>query len=136
MVQLHVKGRTCGHGVAASKQAIAGVASVAEVQVDLAAGRLEVPGASHMDAVIEAIRAVGYEVGPAKVASPAAVADRLAWTGQGSLACSRALRLGTDPSIGMSSTETPSSGRCVLKVSTIEAAPAAPPGRSVIGSGG
>jgi copper chaperone len=72
MVQLQVKGMTCGHCLAAVKQAIAGMAPVAEVQVDLAAGRVEVRGTSH-----------------------------------------------TDPSIGMSSTETPSSGRLVLEVSAI-----------------
>jgi copper chaperone len=66
MVQLQGQGIACGHGVAAAKQAIAGMAPVAEVQVDLAAGRVEGRGANHTDAVIEAIRAMCYEVGPAK----------------------------------------------------------------------
>jgi copper chaperone len=66
MIQLQVKGMTCSHCVAAVREAVAEVAPVAEVTVDLAAGRVEVRGAERAEPVIEAIRAAGYEVGPAE----------------------------------------------------------------------
>jgi copper chaperone len=64
MLELNVKGMTCGHCVAAVREAVADVAPMAEVRVDLAAGRVEVRGAERSEPVVEAIRAAGYEVGP------------------------------------------------------------------------
>ena len=71
MLELNVKGMTCGHCVAAVREAVAEVAPTAEVRVDLAAGRVEVRGAERIEPVVEAIRAAGYEIGPAKTGKSA-----------------------------------------------------------------
>ncbi|MEK0082342.1 heavy-metal-associated domain-containing protein [Benzoatithermus flavus] len=64
MLELGVKGMTCGHCIAAIREAVAEVAPAAEV--DLARGRVAVRGAERAESV-EAIRAAGYEVGPAEM---------------------------------------------------------------------
>jgi copper chaperone len=63
MLQLQVRGMTCGHCAAAVRQAVASVAPGAEVQVDVATGRVAVRGTDRVEAVAAAIREAGYEVG-------------------------------------------------------------------------
>ena len=58
----NVQGMTCGHCVKAVTQAVKGVDANAEVQVDLATGKVEVRSDSDRAALAEAIREEGYAV--------------------------------------------------------------------------
>jgi copper chaperone len=58
-----VRGMTCGHCRAAVMEEVSGVSGVADVDVDLDRGRLEVRGAGFTDEhVAAAVEAAGYEV--------------------------------------------------------------------------
>jgi len=57
----HVKGMTCAHCSSAVGSAIRRVESGARIEVDLEAGRVTVAQATDRGAIVEAIRAAGYE---------------------------------------------------------------------------
>ena len=58
-----VTGMTCGHCVLSVTEEVSAVAGVANVDVDLASGRLSVSGDGFTDdAVIAAVEGAGYEV--------------------------------------------------------------------------
>lgn len=57
-----VQGMSCGHCVRAVTEAVQQVDPQAEVQVDLAAGRVEVRSAQPRDALARAIQDEGYTV--------------------------------------------------------------------------
>jgi copper chaperone len=58
-----VRGMTCAHCVASVREELSGVAGVADVDVELASGRLTVAGEGFGDdAVRAAVEAAGYEV--------------------------------------------------------------------------
>jgi copper chaperone len=60
----NVTGMTCGHCVAAVTEEVAEVAGVADVEVDLASGRVTVRGEGFDDADIKAaVSEAGYVVG-------------------------------------------------------------------------
>lgn len=60
-----VRGMTCGHCRAAVMDEVGALAGVAEVQVDLASGRMTVTGEALDDAAVAAaVEEAGYEVGP------------------------------------------------------------------------
>lgn len=60
-----VNGMTCGHCVRAVTKAIQAQDTTAQVDVDLAAGRVSVETSLSEDAVADAIRSEGYEARPA-----------------------------------------------------------------------
>ena len=62
MIQLKVAGMTCGHCVAAVRQAVGGVPGARDVTVDLARGEVSVGGEPDIGAVRAAIAEEGYEV--------------------------------------------------------------------------
>ncbi|HZY15977.1 MAG TPA: cation transporter [Ramlibacter sp.] len=59
-----VQGMTCGHCVRAVTQALKSLDPQAEVQVDLAAGRVEVQSQQDRAALAQAIAEEGYQVAP------------------------------------------------------------------------
>jgi len=60
-----VSGMTCAHCVASVREEVGEVAGVTEVEVELAAGRLEVSGDGFTDAAVRgAVEEAGYEVAP------------------------------------------------------------------------
>lgn len=61
-MRITVSGMTCGHCVAAVRQAVAGVPGAEAVEVDLASGLVSVGGTPDPAAVRQAIAAEGYEV--------------------------------------------------------------------------
>lgn len=60
MVKLKIEGMTCDHCVQHVKTALADVASVAYVQVDLPSGEATVQGSACVEALIKAVEAEGY----------------------------------------------------------------------------
>lgn len=65
MQEFKVSGMSCGHCVGAVTQAIKALDASAEVEVDLAAGRVRVSDALDAERVQAAIREEGYVVQPA-----------------------------------------------------------------------
>ncbi|MBT2338264.1 MULTISPECIES: heavy-metal-associated domain-containing protein [Pseudomonas] len=65
MQVFNVQGMSCGHCVKAITQAVQARDPAADVQIDLGAKTVQVQSSMPADAVIEAIREEGYEVGPA-----------------------------------------------------------------------
>lgn len=65
MQAFKVSGMSCGHCVRAVTQAIKVLDANAEVEVDLAAGRVRVSDMLDAEQVLAAIREEGYEVQPA-----------------------------------------------------------------------
>ena len=65
-VELQVEGMTCGSCVRHVNAALAPVAGVAEVEVDLAAGRVRVAGDADLQALLAALQDAGY---PARLAA-------------------------------------------------------------------
>lgn len=60
-----VTGMTCGHCVASVREEVGELPGVAEVEVELASGRLTVSGSSIDDAAVRAaVAEAGYEVAP------------------------------------------------------------------------
>lgn len=66
-IDLRVEGMTCASCISHVSAALAPLAGVAEVEVDLAAGRVRVSGEAEARALIAALRDAGY---PAKVELP------------------------------------------------------------------
>lgn len=62
MLTLQVKGMTCQHCVRSVEKAIGALDASAQVQIDLAAGRVQVDGNVAREAVVAAIVEEGYEV--------------------------------------------------------------------------
>lgn len=58
----HVQGMTCGHCVGAVTQAVKSVDPHADVQVDLASGKVEVQSQQDAAAIAKAIEEEGYQV--------------------------------------------------------------------------
>jgi copper chaperone len=58
---LQIKGMTCEHCVRAVTKALQGVAGVANVSVDLSAGRAQVDGPADPGSLVQAIEKQGYE---------------------------------------------------------------------------
>lgn len=61
MMEFKVAGMSCGHCVRAVSEAIRGIDPQAEVEVDLAAGRVSVQSRQSVDVLLAAIRDEGYE---------------------------------------------------------------------------
>jgi copper chaperone len=62
MINLKVKGMTCGHCEAAVRKALAGVAGVTKVvDVSRERGEAQVEGEADANALLTAVRAQGYE---------------------------------------------------------------------------
>ncbi len=65
MQEFEVSGMTCGHCVRAVTEAIYGVDAVAQVAVDLSAGRVTIrEGTASPDRITEALAAEGYPARP------------------------------------------------------------------------
>jgi copper chaperone len=62
MLTLEVKGMTCGHCAHAVTRALKEVDPKAEVEVDLAAGRVQVETSASAEALAAAVTEAGYEV--------------------------------------------------------------------------
>ena len=62
MLRLNVDGMSCGHCVGAVTQAVKSVDPRAEVQVDLAGGRVDVQSDGDHAAIARAIEEEGYKV--------------------------------------------------------------------------
>jgi copper chaperone len=60
MIELNVKGMTCGHCVTSVTRAIKSVDAGADVQVDLGTGRVRVEGRSTPQELTGALGAAGY----------------------------------------------------------------------------
>ncbi|WP_462381173.1 heavy-metal-associated domain-containing protein [Pseudomonas sp. Marseille-QA0892] len=60
-----VKGMTCGHCVRAVTKAIQAQDAAAQVDVNLATGRVSVETEQSAETVVDAIRSEGYEAWPA-----------------------------------------------------------------------
>ena len=60
--QFQVQGMTCGHCVKAVTQAVKSVDPQAEVQVDLASGKVDVQTQQDRTAIARAIEEEGYQV--------------------------------------------------------------------------
>ena len=58
---LQIKGMTCEHCVRAVTKALQGVAGVANVSVDLSAGRARVDGPADPASLLRAVEKQGYE---------------------------------------------------------------------------
>ncbi|TAK88037.1 MAG: copper chaperone [Betaproteobacteria bacterium] len=58
---LQIKGMTCDHCVRAVTKALQGVAGVANVSVDLGAGRAQVDGPADPASLVRAVEKQGYE---------------------------------------------------------------------------
>ncbi|WP_428311912.1 heavy-metal-associated domain-containing protein [Hydrocarboniphaga sp.] len=65
MLELQIKGMTCGHCVRAVTRAVQGLDPAAKVDIDLASGRARIETAQPADRVAAAIREEGYAVGVA-----------------------------------------------------------------------
>ena len=65
MIELNVKGMTCGHCVTSVTRAIKSVDADANVQVDLGTGRVRVDGQSSAQQLIGALAVAGYPATPA-----------------------------------------------------------------------
>lgn len=65
MLELQIKGMTCGHCVRAVTRAVQGLDPTAKVDIDLASGRARIETAQPADSVAAAIREEGYAVGVA-----------------------------------------------------------------------
>jgi copper chaperone len=76
MIELDVKGMTCGHCVAAVTRAIRAVDPQARVDVDVAAGRVRVQGSSAPQALTRALGGAGYPAAPSAGAASEAPAKR------------------------------------------------------------
>ena len=64
MLQIDVQGMTCGHCVRAIEQAIKTADTQADVQVELASGRVQVQTSLAPEAVLSLIRDEGYAARP------------------------------------------------------------------------
>ncbi|MFN6130918.1 MAG: heavy-metal-associated domain-containing protein [Planctomycetota bacterium] len=67
--ELKIDGMTCGHCQRAVEQALARVAGVAEVKVDLQRGTASVSGSANSGALVTAVQEEGYEarlIGPSE----------------------------------------------------------------------
>ena len=66
MPEIKVKGMSCGHCAAAVTKALQSLPGVAEVQVDLASGRVTFQSAAPVapEELARVIKAAGYEVVP------------------------------------------------------------------------
>jgi len=60
--QLKITGMTCGHCVAAVKEALAAVPGVGEVEVELENGLASIAGDANLEALLAAVREEGYQV--------------------------------------------------------------------------
>jgi len=65
MQQFNVQGMTCGHCVRAVTQAITAQDPAAEVQIDLAAGKVETNAQLPPERIIQLIAEEGYSATPA-----------------------------------------------------------------------
>jgi copper chaperone len=61
MIELEIKGMTCGHCKAAVENALTSVTGVSDVVVQLEAGKASVTGGADLNALIAAVIAEGYE---------------------------------------------------------------------------
>jgi len=59
--QLKITGMTCGHCVAAVREALQGVPGASEVKVELETGRASVDGGADLEALLAAVREEGYQ---------------------------------------------------------------------------
>lgn len=67
--ELKIDGMTCGHCQRAVEQALARVAGVAEVKVDLQRGTASVSGSANSGTLVTAVQEEGYEarlIGPSE----------------------------------------------------------------------
>ncbi|WP_410480334.1 heavy-metal-associated domain-containing protein [Pseudomonas sp. DCA-1] len=83
-IDLRVKGMNCASCVRHVNAALALVAGVAEVSLDLAAGRVRVSGDADAQALIAALQDAGY---PAKVEGPALMPEGGKAPGCGGSSC-------------------------------------------------
>lgn len=60
MTRLKIEGMTCGHCAMHVKQALAGVAGVTSVEVNLQAGEAMIEGGANGDSLVKAVEAEGY----------------------------------------------------------------------------
>lgn len=60
MVKLKIEGMTCGHCAMHVKEALAGVAGVVSVDVDLQAGEARVEGSAEVASLVGAVEGEGY----------------------------------------------------------------------------
>ena len=60
MTKLKIDGMTCGHCAAHVKKALADVAGVTSVEVNLQAGEAEIEGVAAGESLIKAVEAEGY----------------------------------------------------------------------------
>ena len=74
MIELDVKGMTCGHCADAVTRAIRAVDPQARVNVDVAAGRVRVDGASGAQSLARALSDAGYAAAPSAGATSEAPA--------------------------------------------------------------
>jgi copper chaperone len=63
--ELKIDGMTCGHCEKAVQQALAGVAGVERVEVDLAGGLARVEGEADLAALVAAVEEEGFQAGAA-----------------------------------------------------------------------
>jgi copper chaperone len=71
VIELNVKGMTCGHCVGVVTHAVKSVDPSAAVQVDLQSGRVRIEGRSAAGQLIKALDDAGYPASPAQgAASP------------------------------------------------------------------
>lgn len=76
MIELSVKGMTCGHCVSAVTRAVKAVDPQASVQVDLEDRRVQIEGRRSADEVIQALEEAGYPAELAPTQSPAGAATK------------------------------------------------------------
>lgn len=69
MIELDVKGMTCGHCVGVVTRAVKSVDPSAGVQVDLPSGRVRIEGRSAAGDLIKALDDAGYPASPAQGAA-------------------------------------------------------------------
>ncbi len=66
MIEFHVEGMSCQHCVAAITRAVQAVDTAAQVEVDLAGGRVRITSSADIGALKAAIDEAGYAVSTAK----------------------------------------------------------------------
>ena len=76
MIELSVKDTTCGHCIRVVTRAVKSVDPQANVEVDLAGGRVRVEGGKSADELIRALDAAGYPAARAGTQAPAAAARK------------------------------------------------------------
>lgn len=62
MPTISIKGMSCAHCVASTKKALEEISGISDVKVDLEKGEASYDGDVDIDAVKEAITAIGFEV--------------------------------------------------------------------------